>query len=154
MKSVAKREVKRPQTPYWCGFALPFKLLPLYRRGWFGREVIAHAVDAFHLLQNTVGDLQKYRPFDLFYSCFHSVHGVDGADDDWVFKATGVVAYADRLEIGDNGKVLPNGFIQSGLLELLTQDCVGFPDGFQAIAVGKPCRREDPIPARRRAPRL
>ena len=98
--------------------------LPLNRRRRLGRQVVADAVDVFHFMENAVGDLCQYWPIQLLDGGRHGVHRIHGAEDHGVFKAAGVVLHADGFEIRHNGEILPDLFVQSGLLEFLPQDGV------------------------------
>ena len=82
---------------------------------------------------NAIGKVLQKIKGDIFYRSRHGVTGIDGTDDDWPCICTGTVLNANRFEIRNNGKVLPNFAFQPVLGEFFAQDGIGFTYCLQTI---------------------
>lgn len=121
------------ESTVYSGFRGFCYLFPLNRSTRLRTQIVAHAVHVLYFVQNPVGNFLEDGPVDFFDGGGHGINSVDGAEDDGVFEASGVIADADGFKVWDNGKVLPYFFIQSGHCKFFSQDGVGFSDGFEAV---------------------
>lgn len=84
-----------------------YDLFPLNGAAWLRCQIIAHSVYPFNLIQDSIGNLVKHRPVDVFNRCSHRVHSVDRTNNDWIFVASCALLYAYRFKIRHRGKILP-----------------------------------------------
>ena len=80
-----------------------------------------------------VGDLVQDLVGDLFDGGAHGILGIDSADDGGPAFVTALVLHTDALDIGNSDEVLPNLLSQAALVELVTQDGIGFTQSLQAV---------------------
>ena len=105
--------------------------LPLNRPRRLGRQVVQHSVHAIHFVGDAVGNLLEEGEGHILHGGGHSIHRVDRTEDDRPGVGTLAVPDADGFQVGDDGEILPDLTGQPRLLELLPQDSIGFPNGFQ-----------------------
>ena len=65
---------------------------------------------------------------------FHHVGGVDGADDTRPVESSLAVLYAGRLEIRNDGEILPYLAFKAVLCEFFAKDSIGFTDCLKSVA--------------------
>ena len=110
-----------------------YSSLPLDGSGGLGCEVVEASVDSIYLVGDALGDSSEYIVGDLLDRGGHGIDGVDCTDDHGPLEAPLVVLDTDGLEIGDDGEVLPYLSCESCLIELFSEDCIGFPDGLESV---------------------
>ena len=106
-QTVATRAVQHPKLLAITEFSVLHPLFPLDRSGGLGGYIVADAVDALDLGDDTAGDLIEHGVFDRLDLGGHSVDGIDGADDYGIFKAANTVSYANRASIRNESEILP-----------------------------------------------
>ena len=111
-----------------------FNLFPLNRSDRLGGEIHYDAVDAFDLVGDAVGDMVQEGVGDLLDGGGHGVGGVHRADDCRPALIALAVAHADALEVGHGDEILPDLAGKAVLVELLSEDSVGFSQGVQAVS--------------------
>ena len=83
---------------------------------------------------DAVGNLLEEGEGHILHGGGHSIHRVDRTEDDRPGVGTLAVPDANGFQVGDDGEILPDLTGQTRLLELLPQDSIGFPNGFQPIS--------------------
>lgn len=111
-----------------------FDLFPLNRADRLGGEVHYNTVDAFDLVGDAVGDMMQEGVGYLLDGGGHGVGGVHRADDCRPALIALAVAHADTLEVGHGDEILPDLAGKAVLVELLSEDSVGFSQGVQAVS--------------------
>ena len=99
-------------------------LFPFDSSRWLWRHIVTNAVYARNFLEDTVCNLHKDRPFDLFDRSSHRVDSVHGTDDNWPVVRTCIVAYTYALEVRHYGEVLPYLLVEASESEFFAEDSV------------------------------
>ena len=111
-----------------------FDLFPLNRPGRLRGQIQHYAVDAFYLMGDPGGDVVEEGIGDLLDGGRHGVGGVDRADDGRPALVALAVLYADTLHVRHGNEVLPDLAGKAVLVELLSEDSVGFSQSVQAVS--------------------
>lgn len=126
----------------------PISLLPLYRRGRLGRDVVAHAVGAGNLGNDAAGDAGEDIVGQFCPVGSHGIAGLDGAQDDRALVGALVAHNANGLNVGQDREILPAavlGVALAGLLkqtlvvgiQLLAHDSVGVLENLELLFVDR-----------------
>ena len=70
----------------------------------------------------------------MFDGSSHSIYGVDSANDYRIFKRASIVTNTHRLEVRDDGEILPNLLVEASIVEFFAKDSIGFAHSFEAFA--------------------
>ena len=92
-----------------------------------------NSVDAGHFRSDALYQVVDQLCGKVLYGYFHNVGRVDGADDAGPLEGTFPVGDAGRLEIRDDGEILPYLAFQAVLRKFFAKDGIGFADGFEAV---------------------
>src|SRR6185437_13781094 len=103
----------------------PGVLLPFDGRGGFGADVVHHAVDAAHLVDDAVGDGGQQVIGEVGPVGRHAVLGMDGAQGAGKAVGAEVTHDPDAADPQQNGEGLPEAVVPAGALDLLDRDGVG-----------------------------
>ena len=109
-------------------------LFEFYRAGGLRSEVVQDAVHTRHLMRDAVHEVAHEVERDVLDGGAHGVGGVHGADDDRPLESALAVLHAGGLEVGHDGKILPDLALKAVLCKLLAEDRVGLADGFETVA--------------------
>ena len=116
------------------GFSDFFNLFPLNRADRLGGDIHYDAVDTLDLMGDAVGDMMQEGVGYLLDGGGHGIGGVHRADDCRPALIALAVAHADALEVGHGDEILPDLAGKAVLVELLSEDSVGFSQGVQAVS--------------------
>ena len=83
-------------------------LFEFYRAGGLRSEVVQDAVHTRHLMRDAVHEVAHEVERDVLDGGAHGVGGVHGADDDRPLESALAVLHAGGLEVGHDGKILPD----------------------------------------------
>src|SRR5579864_5799972 len=100
-------------------------LFPLNGAGWLRGNVVDHAINALHLVDDTAGDLLQHLVWQRDPICGHSVFRVDGADGAGVGVGALVAHHAHRHDRQQHGERLPDFSVEPGGFDLCNHDVIG-----------------------------
>ena len=100
-------------------------LFQLYSSGRLTGNVVEHAVDSFHLIDNAVHSGLEDIPGNLCRLCSHKVAGDDSAQDDGQAVGAVVAHDSDAVHVGEGGKILTEILVHTGFVKLFPEDIVG-----------------------------
>ena len=100
--------------------------LPLYRRRWLRRDVVADAVDALHLVDDVVRDLCQEVVGQVRPVGCHGIGAGDGSERYGIVVGALVAHHADAPHVGEqDGACLPYLVVETPVAQGLDEDVVG-----------------------------
>ena len=108
-----------------------FCLFPLDRCRWFRSDVVADAVDVVNFIDDADRNLIQHLVRDACPVGSHKVGGGNTAQCEGIVIGSEVAHDADRTHIGQNRKILVDGFIQTCFGNLIAEDEICFAQDVQ-----------------------
>ena len=108
-----------------------FSSFPLDRCRWFRSDVVADAVDVVNFIDDADRNLIQHLVRDACPVGSHKVGGGNTAQCEGIVIGSEVAHDADRTHIGQNRKILVDGFIQTCFGNLIAEDEICFAQDVQ-----------------------